>query len=115
MSAKSNQQSSKPKSNSWMVPAIMAVFVAGIFFWAMNQSNAPAPQPSASSPTGAPDASGPVASSVPEVTGDTVPSYFSSAEAAKPYPATLPPEQFPNPVVAHAYRVARLIPGVLSF
>jgi Protein of unknown function with PCYCGC motif len=50
----------------------------------------------------------------PEVTGDTIPSYFASAEAAKPYPATLPPEQFPNPVVAHAYRVAQEIPGVLA-
>jgi Protein of unknown function with PCYCGC motif len=86
-----------------MVPAVMAVFVAGIIYWGMHQSDAPAPS-----------AAGPVASMVPEVTGGAIPAHFSSAEAAQPYPTTLPPEQFPNPVVAHAYRVAKLIPGVLA-
>ena len=113
MSKQSKQQLGKKNSNSWIVPAVMAVFVAGIMYWGMNQSSTPAPQPSASAPASAP-AAGPVASMVPEVTGDTIPSHFSSAEAAKPYPATLPPEQFPIPVIARAYAVAKQIPGVLA-
>jgi hypothetical protein len=111
MSAKNNEQPAKPKSNTWIVPAVMAVFVAGIFFWAMNQSKAPAPQSAVSN---GPVSSGPVASLVPEINDGSVPTYFPSAEAAKPYPQTLPPQQFPNPVVAHAYRVAQQIPGVLA-
>lgn len=99
--------------NNWMVPAIVAVIVAGFIYWAMNQSSAPAPQPVASAPAVAP-APEPTASMAPEITGDTVPSYFASAEAAQPYPATLSPDQFPIPVIAHAYRVARQIPGVLA-
>ena len=113
MSKQSKQQPVKKNSNTWIVPAVMAVFVAGIIYWGMNQSDAPAPQPSASAPASVP-AAGPVASMVPEVTGGPIPSYFASAEAAQPYPTTLPPEQFPNPVIQHAYRVAKLIPGVLA-
>ena len=37
MSNKSNQQAAKRKSSGWLVPAIVAVFVAGVFYWAMNQ------------------------------------------------------------------------------
>jgi hypothetical protein len=103
----------KKKSSSWFVPAAVALVCAGIFYWAMFGSGAPATQPGASS-AGAAEASGPVASMTPAVTGDVVPAFFSSAEAAKPYPTTLPPEQFPNPVVAHAYSIARIIPGVLA-
>ena len=114
MSKQRRQKPARKNSNSWIVPAVLAVFMAGIIYWAMNQSGAPVPQPSASSSAGARPADGPVASMVPEVTGDTVPAYFSSAEAAQPYPATLPPGQFPNPVAAHAYTVAKLIPGVLA-
>ena len=108
MSNKSNQQAAKRKSSGWLVPAIVAVFVAGVFYWAMNQADAPTPQQSASVPAG------PVASMTPEVSGETVPAYFASADAARPYPQTLAPEQFPNPIVAHAYRVAKQIPGTLA-
>ena len=106
MSKQSRQKPVKKSSNTWIVPAVLAVFLAGVFYWAMNQADAPAP-------AGAP-ASGPVASMTPEYTGNTVPAHFNSAEAAQPYPVTLRPEQFPNPVVAHAYSVAKLIPGVLA-
>jgi hypothetical protein len=91
----------------------MALVVAGVFFWA-RQQNAPAPQQSAfSEPSQASDA-GPMASMVPQDTGNTVPAYFASAEAAQPYPKTLPPEQFPIRVIAQAYRVAQEMPGVLA-
>lgn len=45
---------------------------------------------------------------------EQVPSFYQSAEAAKPFPATLPPETFDKPAVARAYRAAREIPGVLA-
>jgi hypothetical protein len=96
-----------------MVPAIVAVIVAGFIYWAMNQSSAPEPQ-GAPAANAAPAAGEPTASMAPEVTGDTIPSYFASAEAAQPYPATLSPAQFPIPVIAHAYLVAQQIPGVLA-
>jgi hypothetical protein len=114
MSKQSRQKPAKKSSNTWIVPAVLAVFLAGVFYWAMTQADNPAPQTSASVPAGAAPASGPTASLTPEYTGSTVPAHFNSAEAAQPYPATLPPEQFPNPVVAHAYRVAKLIPGTLA-
>src|SRR5271169_5827584 len=84
-------QPEKKKSNTWLVPAIVAVVVAGVFFWALNQSNSPAPQPSASAPAGDAAPSGAVASPAPEPSADLLPAFFTSAEAAKPYPKTLPP------------------------
>jgi Protein of unknown function with PCYCGC motif len=102
----------KSASNNWIVPAVMALVVAGIFVWVREQPLQTPPAESSSAE--APAAAEPFASMVPEVSGDTVPSYFASAEAAKPYPATLLPAQFPNPVVAHAYRVAQEMPGVLA-
>ena len=103
-------QPEKKKSNTWLVPAIVAVVVAGVFFWALNQSNSPAPQPAASAPAAntAPSAASPASDP------DLLPAFFTSAEAAKPYPKTLPPEQFSNPVVARAYAIAKVIPGVLA-
>ena len=50
----------------------------------------------------------------PAPSPETIPSYFASAEAAQPYPATLPPSQFPHPIIARAYQVAREIPGTLA-
>jgi Protein of unknown function with PCYCGC motif len=101
----------KKKSNTWLVPAIVAVVVAGVFFWAFNQSNSPAPQPAASVPA-APSA--PAASPAPDASPEALPAFFRSAEAAKPYPKTLPPAQFDNAIVARAYAIARVIPGVLA-
>jgi hypothetical protein len=43
-----------------------------------------------------------------------VPSYYKSAEAAKPYPKTMPPERYPKQSQQEAYRLAREIPGVLA-
>lgn len=43
-----------------------------------------------------------------------IPAYFKTAEAAKPYPKTLPPETFQHPAQVKAYAVARQIPGVLA-
>lgn len=114
MSNKNKQRPAKSKSAGWIVPVIVAVFVGGIIYWGMSQPDATMPQPAASAPSGGTSAGGPVASMTPEVSGDTIPSYFASADAAQPYPQTLAPEQFPNPIVAHAYRVARQIPGTLA-
>jgi hypothetical protein len=107
---KNNQQVAKSKSAGWIVPGIVCLFIIGVIYWATQRANQATPQPAASTASG----SGPVASMVPEVSGDTIPSYFASAEAAQPYPQTLPPEQFPNPIVARAYRVAKQIPGTLA-
>jgi len=44
-----------------------------------------------------------------------VPPYHRSAKDAMPFPETLPPSRFPNnPIVARAYEIAHLIPGVLA-
>ena len=45
---------------------------------------------------------------------ERIPPFYESEEAAKPFPATLSPELFPGPYIAHAYRVAQQIPGVLA-
>ena len=113
MSKQNRHRPAKSNSSSWIVPAVLAVCMAGVIYWAMNQSAAPAPA-TASSAAGAPSESGPVANMVPDFTGDTIPAHFESAAAAQPYPKTLPPEQFPNPVIMHAYTVAKQIPGVLA-
>ena len=112
MSERKQQPAAARKSaaSNWIVPAVVALIVAGVFVW-VRQQPVQTP-PSESSTAGAP--AGPVASMVPEMTGDAVPSYFASAEVARPYPKTLSPEQFPYPIVARAYRVAQQIPGVLA-
>jgi hypothetical protein len=44
-----------------------------------------------------------------------VPPYHRSAKDAQPFPELLPPSQFAKyPVVARAYEIAHLIPGVLA-
>jgi hypothetical protein len=42
-----------------------------------------------------------------------LPAHFESAEAGRPFPATLPPESFDDPVTVKAYAVARRLPEVL--
>jgi hypothetical protein len=111
-----DQNPTGKKTSNWIIPAIVALFVAGMVYW-INQQNsvAPAQQPSASAPAAASESTGPsVMMNAPEPTPETIPSHFGSAEAAKPYPKTLPPEQFPNPIIAHAYRVAQEMPGTLA-
>lgn len=43
-----------------------------------------------------------------------IPPFYQSAEAAKPFPPTLPPEMSQKPAVARAYQVAKEIPAVLA-
>ncbi|HZS08260.1 MAG TPA: CYCXC family (seleno)protein [Blastocatellia bacterium] len=59
-------------------------------------------------------AASPAATTATEQPTPRVPHFFASAEAAKPYPKTLPPEQFSDPGAYHAYRVAQKIPDVLA-
>jgi len=42
-----------------------------------------------------------------------IPSHFESADSGRPFPKTLSPEIFDDPVVVKAYEVARAIPDVL--
>lgn len=48
------------------------------------------------------------------VASKTIPPFYENEEAAMPLPVTLPPAYFRNSSVAHAYRVAQQIPGVLA-
>lgn len=41
------------------------------------------------------------------------PSFYASAEAGKPFPATLSPAAFQDPTVAHAYEIAKKSPGLM--
>jgi len=116
--SKRDDQAAKQKSANWILPAVLAVFVAGIVYWA-TQREAPEtpPQPSASATAPAAPPTMPMGTpslTEPAATAETIPSYFASAEAARPYPATLPPEQFPHPIIARAYLVAQQIPGTLA-
>jgi len=43
-----------------------------------------------------------------------VPPYYESADAARPFPATLSPRRFRNPYVTRAYQIAREIPHVIA-
>ena len=108
-SANKAPEPAKKGFGNWMVPAGVALICAGIFYWTMFGSGAPATQNGA-----APNSSAPVANATPAQTPDAVPAFFDTSEAAKPYPETLDPAQFSNPDVAHAYRVAKEIPGVLA-
>ncbi len=120
MAGKGNQQP-RSRKNNWIVPSVLAIFVAGTVYWAVRRPAQPAPQSSASATapaapsTTAPDGhSAEAHATMPEPTPETIPSYFASAEAARPYPATLPPSQFPHPIIARAYLVAQQIPGTLA-
>jgi hypothetical protein len=97
---------------------VLGVFIAGTVYWA-TQREAPETAPPASASATAPAAPPMMPMDAhslmqPAVTPETIPSYFASAEAAQPYPATLPPSQFPHPIIARAYQVAKEIPGTLA-
>ncbi len=98
--------------NTWLIPALVALCVIAMVVW-VNYQNAH-PQPGNSAPPAAGQTAAPAASMTPEASGESIPSYFASAEAAQPYPKTLPPEQFQIPVIVHAYAVAKAMPGVLA-
>ncbi len=50
----------------------------------------------------------------PEADATAVPVYYSRAEDAMPFPATLAPASFKRPDVREAYQTAKEIPGVLA-
>ena len=127
LAGKHDHRAANQKSANWIVPLVLAVFVAGTMYWVVSSpATIPAPQTSTSPADPAQSSlnSSPVAdheahsamapATASDPASETIPSYFASAEAAQPYPATVPPQQFPNPVIAHAYRVAREIPGTLA-
>jgi hypothetical protein len=82
-----DQKPAGKKTSNWIIPAIVAVFVAGTIYWVGRQnSSAPEQQPAASAPAAATEPTGPSAMmNAPEPTPDTIPS-ASAARAAKPYP-----------------------------
>jgi hypothetical protein len=45
---------------------------------------------------------------------ESVPPFFESEEAAKPFPSTLSPASFTDRRVSRAYQIAQEIPGVLA-
>ena len=74
------------------------------------QKTAPAPQP-ALAPPAAHGSSQPSTAPAPP----DIPPFHESAEAAKPFPALVPPERYRDyPVIERAYRVAHRIPGVVA-
>jgi len=96
----------KPKN---AILVVLAVTVGAALYFAGRDAKrsepvpAPVPvaqQPATQQPTAAPET--------------RVPPFHPSAEAARPLPKILPPEQFSIPVVARAYRVAQRIPEVLA-
>ena len=91
----------KPKN---AILVVLALTVGAALYFAGRDAKrgepVPVPAPVAQQPTVAPEA--------------RVPPYHPTAEAARPLPETLPPEQFSIPVVAQAYRVAQRIPEVLA-
>src|SRR3990172_2031475 len=91
----------KPKS---VILAALAVTIVVTLYFAGRES-----KPSEPAPVPTPVAQQPVAALEPRV-----PPYHPGADAARPLPKTLPPEQFSIPVVAQAYRVAQRIPEVLA-
>lgn len=50
----------------------------------------------------------------PSSNKEQVPPFHADANEAKPFPETLSPSLFPNPVVARAYRIAEEMPEVLA-
>jgi hypothetical protein len=136
--------SSKQGSNTWIIVLVLVGFVGGIGYWAVSNRSSTPPEPGSvyvaapenspaarsgatsvppnAAPTPAPAAGAPHDHSDPNHThaemappsADTIPSYFASAEAARPFPRTVPPGNFWNPVVVRAYAAAQEIPGVLA-
>lgn len=54
------------------------------------------------------------AAPAPSSNRERIPPFHENAEEAKPFPKTLSPSLFPNPVVARAYRIAGEIPEVIA-
>lgn len=119
MSAKRNDPPNRRGSNTWILLLVLAVFVAGTAYWAVQRRASAPTEPGSvyvAAPEGAPApaAAHDHSATAPAAMSDTVPSYFASAEAAQPYPAIVSPDKFWQPVVVRAYQVAREMPGTLA-
>ena len=87
---------------------VCAVAVGVIIYWATRTS-----KPAVETPI--PSAEAQAAPMEATQTQPTVPPYYESADAAKPFPQLLPAGYFQRtPLVERAYRVAAEMPGVLA-
>jgi len=93
----------------WIAVALL-VLGAGVFLYALTSKG---PASEASTPRASSTAT--VASAPRRDPGQSRSyRYFENPEAAHPLPVTLPPSQFQNAGIAHAYEVAKEIPEVLA-
>ncbi len=111
-----------PASWSWcrMGGALMAAtisLVSAVALLSCGGETAAPPQPvphtehgaASSAPAGAVVEPSPAPAITPQI-----PPFHASEAEAKPFPETLSPSLFRDPVVAQAYRIAKRIPGVLA-
>lgn len=87
---------------------VLALTVGAALYFAGREAKRSEP------PASAPVAQQPVTPEPTATPEPRVPPFHPSAEAARPLPKILPPEQFSIPVVARAYRAAQRIPEVLA-
>ncbi len=118
------EQSKARNRGGWfwrrMVAALMAVailLVSAVALLSCSSETAPPPRPMSDTErgtaSGAPSGAVVEPSPAPAIAPQIPPFYASEAEA-KPFPETLSPSLFRDPVVAKAYRIAKRIPGVLA-
>lgn len=91
------------RSGAWLVAAIAVGVgvISALAYWS-NDGDRGAPSPS---PTEA-------GRQMPRARA--MPVFHDSAEAAKPFPALMPPSRYQHPVVSRAYAIAHEIPEVLA-
>lgn len=93
------------------VTVVLGLSVLGILYWALRDEKATVGPSAPEQPNTAKAGKHlPAGKRTP-----TVPPYYGTAEAARPFPSLLPAEYFrETPLVARAYRVASEIPEVLA-
>lgn len=101
---KRKREQPEARTGTWkkILLAVLGLGLAGGIYWAVRPPQSPAQSPIT------------VRTQSTSAPRERIPPFYESEEAAKPFPATLPPAYFRNPFVARAYRVAKQIPGVLA-
>ena len=93
MNQRRTRRSLKARFRGDLYLIMAGVFVAAWAFWSILRSTRPQPVGTSGSAE--------------------VPRFYQRADTAKPFPATLSPVAFKDPVVAHAYEIAKKSPELM--
>jgi hypothetical protein len=94
------------KGSASVALLVTVIAIAAVFVYLSDSDGTGASTPSRSGDSAAETAS--------VVSAEALPVFHDNPEAAKPFPALMPPSRYEHPVVSRAYEIAHEIPDVLA-